>query len=157
MYTFHNISLTKSIVFNGILHFLERYWNFVCTPKMHYVLIFDLVIYLPTYQLVHMTEVARLSHMYTTFNLMQTAFVLYTHFKMCLCFVCRVSITWRTWVHNVRIKCHGGECNPIAWWCIMHYIYVHCLVAFYFLLRKVRERHVQLHIQKNIRDTTPTI
>lgn len=42
-----------------------------------------------------------------------------------------------------------------AWWYIMHYIYVHRLVAFNFLLRKVRERHVQFNT-KNYTYTTYT-
>lgn len=81
----------KSINFNGIMHFLERYWNFVCTPQNALYIIFDLVIYLPTYLFRIYSYFVRPS-----FNLLfQTAFgfsfLPYLYGTMCVAIVHKMS------------------------------------------------------------------
>lgn len=97
---------------------------------LYILFIFDLVIYLPTYRVwVHMTEVAAV--MLLVYSTLSTSrqpsfctyfYVLSLDTKL---YVCRNATMCAS-------KCHGGECNPIAWWYIMHSLHLYTVVWLHF-------------------------
>lgn len=125
-------------------------------PQNALCIIFDLVIYLPTYLYTDWVYdrgcfyVARISD---TFNL-QTAFVLYIYFNVVL-YVSQLynsQCLYIMWVNVMVVnatRSHGGILCTIFMYIVWLHLHIYMLyVLTNFLLRKVRERHVQLN--KNV-------
>lgn len=121
------------------MHFLERYWNFVCTPKciMYYVwsgyILTHLLIYTQRVFIIYMCDCfVHIICIFDTFNL-QTAFVLYicTHKTSYIC----VATTIHVMVVNATRSLHSGiilhYAIHVVWLhftFILFYVYIYSLI-----------------------------